>query len=162
MVLSSDVAVCVRFAVACDPAADPEVVRRLTADVDPGVSRSAAANPACPSEVLETLAAVMPHAVLANPAARETLDSVYRVLKSESSDASDARRALSLLPRLLPRFDTRIDSTWVYIRMVDAHLMMPDGEARACTPLRSARILASTKLQRDAIDLYWSQLTCSP
>jgi hypothetical protein len=48
-------------------------VRRLTADVDPGVSRSAAANPACPSEVLEALAAVMPHAVLANPAASESL-----------------------------------------------------------------------------------------
>jgi hypothetical protein len=90
----------VRGAVAGDVLAAPELVRLLAGDPAARVCAAAVANPACPEDVMVAAVAVMPHAVLANPAAPVTL------LTEQAHSVDGAQRAVvaanpSTPPRVL-------------------------------------------------------------
>ena len=92
-------------------------------------------------------------------AARRTLDSLQSALDPGSATAADGRAAAGALRALLPRLRTTRDSTWAYIRLVDAHLLTGD-QARACSALRTAQSAARTADQREAVRRYDEELGC--
>lgn len=88
-----------------------------------------------------------------------TLDSITKALDPSSADESDARAAVPVLQSLIARLPTGTDSTWAYIRIAEAHLLM-DEVKPACTALRSARITARSMAQAEVINRYTGQLGC--
>ena len=94
-------------------------------------------------------------------AARATLDSVTRLIDPESPNPGVAREALGVLRAVLPRLGTSTDSTWAWIRMAEAHLIL-EQEAPACAALQSARRAATSPDQGRAITNYVGLLGCSP
>ena len=94
-------------------------------------------------------------------AARATLDSVTRLIDPESPNPGVARDALVVLRATLPKLGTSTDSTWAWIRMAEAHLIL-EQEEPACTALRSAKRVATSPDQGRAITNYVGLLGCSP
>jgi cob(I)alamin adenosyltransferase len=66
---------------------------------------------------------------------------------------------VSVVRSLLPRLRSGRDSTWAYIRLIDAGILTGD-QGRACTAVRSARATARSAEQREAIRRYDEQLGC--
>jgi len=93
-------------------------------------------------------------------AARGTLDSLTKALDPGSANDDDARAAIPALRSVLQRLPTPEDSTWAYIRIAEAHLLL-DEVRPACTALRSARGTARTMNQADIITRYSGQLGCA-
>lgn len=93
-------------------------------------------------------------------AARTTLDSLTKALDPGSANDDDARSAIPALRSVLLRLPTPEDSTWAYIRIAEAHLLL-DEVRPACTALRSARGTARTMNQADIITRYSGQLGCA-
>lgn len=93
-------------------------------------------------------------------AARTTLDSLTKALDPGSANDDDARAAIPALRSVLQRLPTPEDSTWAYIRIAEAHLLL-DEVRPACTALRSARGTARTMNQADIITRYSGQLGCA-
>lgn len=93
-------------------------------------------------------------------AARTTLDSLTKALDPGSANDDDARAAIPALRSVLLRLPTPEDSTWAYIRIAEAHLLL-DEVRPACTALRSARVTARTMNQADIITRYSGQLGCA-
>jgi serine/threonine-protein kinase len=93
-------------------------------------------------------------------AARTTLDSLTKALDPGSATDDDARSAIPALRSVLLRLPTAEDSTWAYIRIAEAHLLL-DEVRPACTALRSARGTARTMNQADIITRYSGQLGCA-
>ncbi len=93
-------------------------------------------------------------------AARTTLDSLTKALDPGSASDDDARAAIPALRSVLLRLPTPEDSTWAYIRIAEAHLLL-DEVRPACTALRSARGTARTMNQADIITRYSGQLGCA-
>jgi len=93
-------------------------------------------------------------------AARTTLDSLTKALDPGSANDEDARAAIPALRNVLLRLPTPEDSTWAYIRIAEAHLLL-DEVRPACTALRSARGTARTMNQADIITRYSGQLGCA-
>ena len=60
----------------------------------------------------------------------------------------------------LLRLPTGADSTWAFIRIAEAHLML-DEVKPACTALRSARTTARTMNQAEVINRYSGTLGCA-
>jgi hypothetical protein len=60
---------------------------------------------------------------------------------------------------VLPRLATARDSSWAYLRLLEAQALNGDVRA-ACASLRSARATARTKRQREAIAGADAELTC--
>jgi serine/threonine-protein kinase len=92
-------------------------------------------------------------------AARATLDSLTKALDPSNADEADARAAVPVLRALLPRLVNATDSTWAFIRMAEAHLLLEEVKP-ACTALRSARASANSMNQADVINRYAGQLRC--
>jgi serine/threonine-protein kinase len=92
-------------------------------------------------------------------AARATLDSLTKALDPSNADEADARAAVPVLRALLPRLVNATDSTWAFIRMAEAHLLLEEVKP-ACTALRSARASANSMNQADVINRYAGQLGC--
>ena len=93
-------------------------------------------------------------------AARNTLDSLTKALDPSSANDDDARAAIPALRNVLVRLPSPEDSTWAYIRIAEAHLLL-DEVRPACTALRSARGTARTMNQADIITRYSGQLGCA-
>jgi eukaryotic-like serine/threonine-protein kinase len=93
-------------------------------------------------------------------AARSTLDSLTKALDPGTANDDDARAAVPALRNVLLRLPTPEDSTWAYIRIAEAHLLL-DEVRPACTALRSARGTARTMNQADIITRYSGQLGCA-
>jgi len=93
-------------------------------------------------------------------AARNTLDSLTKALDPSSANDDDARAAIPALRNVLLRLPSPEDSTWAYIRIAEAHLLL-DEVRPACTALRSARGTARTMNQADIITRYSGQLGCA-
>lgn len=91
--------------------------------------------------------------------ARNTLDSITNTLDPTESDDAAARAAIPVLRSLLLRLPTGTDSTWAFIRIAEAHLVLDEVKA-ACTALRSARATARTMNQAEAINRYTGMLGC--
>ncbi|MBL0938787.1 MAG: serine/threonine protein kinase [Gemmatimonadaceae bacterium] len=93
-------------------------------------------------------------------AARNTLDSLTKALDPGSADEETARAAIPALRAVLVRLPTPEDSTWAFIRIAEAHLLL-DEVRPACTALRSARASARTMNQADIITRYSGQMGCA-
>ncbi|HEY0928774.1 MAG TPA: serine/threonine-protein kinase [Gemmatimonas sp.] len=108
-----------------------------------------------------------PAAPSAEPGARSpmathalnTLDSITKALDPSSADEAAARAAVPMLQSIIARLPTGTDSTWAYIRIAEAHLLM-DEVKPACTALRSARTVARSMAQAEVINRYTGQLGC--
>lgn len=92
--------------------------------------------------------------------ARTTLDSITSSLDPTESNDSAARAAIPVLRSILLRLPTGADSTWAFIRIAEAHLML-DEVKPACTALRSARTTARTMNQAEVINRYSGTLGCA-
>lgn len=90
-----------------------------------------------------------------------TLDSITKALDPGSADEGDARAAVPVLKALLPRLTTNTDSTWTYIRIAEAFLLLNEQKP-ACDALRNARNTARSMAQAEIINGYSSQLRCAP
>jgi len=92
---------------------------------------------------------------------RRTLDSLTKVLDPETADAAVVRTAVPALRALLGRLTSVDDSTWAYIRIAEAHLLI-DEVRPACAALRSAQAVARNMTQAEVITGYPGRLGCSP
>jgi serine/threonine-protein kinase len=92
--------------------------------------------------------------------ARRTLDSITNTLDPTESDEGVARAAIPVLKSILALLPTGTDSTWAYIRMAEAHLVMSEVKP-ACAALRNARGTARTPNQAEAINRYTGMLGCA-
>ncbi len=90
-----------------------------------------------------------------------TLDSITKVLDPSTANEATARAAVPILQTLVARLPTGTDSTWAYIRIAEAHLLM-DEVRPACTALRLARGTARSMAQAEVINRYTGQLGCVP
>lgn len=79
-------------------------------------------------------------------------DSVQDVLRDDASGEAEARAAIPVLERLLPRMANAADSTWTYLALVNAHGQAGSPSTRACTALRNAQRLAATTAQRAMVN----------
>ncbi len=82
-----------RAAAAAQPGLEPEVFFTLAHDPDPRVCAAVAHNPACPADLLGELLALVPEAVLANPATPAAL-----LAAGSRIDARDLRTAVAANP----------------------------------------------------------------
>lgn len=89
------------------------------------------------------------------------LDSITRELDPAMGEPSAATvtAALSALRALMPKLQTASDSTWAYIRVLEAH-MLRDDERSACVALQAANRLAGTMKQAEVLRGYEGMLTC--
>lgn len=92
--------------------------------------------------------------------ARVTLDSLTKALDPSDANEGTAQAAIPMLRTVLLRLPTAEDSTWAYIRIAEAHLLL-DEVKNACTALRSARGSARTMNQAEIINRYTGQLGCA-
>jgi len=93
--------------------------------------------------------------------ARASLDSISRELDPSMGDPSAATvtAALSALRALMPKLTTADDSTWAYIRVLEAHLLR-DDERSACSALQAASRMARTMRQAEIVRGYEGSLSC--
>nr|MCU0627262.1 protein kinase [Gemmatimonadaceae bacterium] len=80
--------------------------------------------------------------------ARRTLDSLTRALDPAHADEATARTAVARLGTILPYLGSATDSTWGYVRLLEADLLL-DDQRGACRALASARRLATSRAQRE-------------
>jgi eukaryotic-like serine/threonine-protein kinase len=114
------------------------------------------ATPAAPPASAPPAGGISP----AGASARATLDSITKALDPTESDPEGAREAIPILRSILLRLPTGTDSTWAFIRIAEAHLML-DETRPACAALRSARATARTMNQAEAINRYTGTLGCA-
>jgi serine/threonine-protein kinase len=117
-----------------------------------GATTGARPAPAAPTEPAGARSPMATHAL-------NTLDSITKALDPSSADEASARAAVPVLQSLIARLPTGTDSTWAYIRIAEAHLLM-DEVKPACTALRSARTVARSMAQAEVINRYTGQLGC--
>lgn len=125
---------------------------RPTANLATTAPGGAATVPAPPAPAPRTIAD-------GGASARRTLDSITTALDPTTADADAARAATGALRALLPRLTTAGDSTWAYVRLVEANLLAGD-QAPACAAVRAAQGTARTAAQREAVRKYDAQLGC--
>lgn len=73
--------------------------------------------------------------------------------------AATVTAALSALRALMPKLTTADDSTWAYIRVLEAHLLR-DDERSACSALQAASRMARTMRQAEIVRGYEGSLSC--
>jgi serine/threonine-protein kinase len=104
-----------------------------------------------PPVVANPLPAAEPPAPVVDEEALVRLDSLQEVLRADESGEVEARAAIPVLERLLPRMTNAKDSTWTYLALVNAHGQAGSPTTRACTALRNAQRLAATAQQRTMV-----------
>jgi hypothetical protein len=92
--------------------------------------------------------------------ARTTLDSITKSLDPTDSDETAARGAIATLRSIMLRLPTATDSTWAYIRIAEAYLIV-DEVKPACAALRSARGVARSMNQAEVINRYFGTMGCA-
>ncbi|WP_053334628.1 serine/threonine-protein kinase [Gemmatimonas phototrophica] len=92
--------------------------------------------------------------------ARTTLDSITKSLDPTDSSDEQARAAISTLRSIILRLPTSTDSTWAYIRIAEAYLIV-DELKPACAALRSARGVARSMNQAEVINRYFGTMGCA-
>lgn len=140
-------------AAAAPAGATPAGATPATANATPNKATASPASPASstPSTTTGTPAATR---------ALATLDSITKALDPASADENAARAAIPVLQSIIARLPTGTDSTWAYIRIAEAHLLM-DEVRPACTALRAARTSARSMAQAEVINRYTGQLGCT-
>jgi hypothetical protein len=92
---------------------------------------------------------------------RRALDSLTKVLDPGGTDPASVRAAILALNAVLRQLATPTDSTWAYIRLAEAHMLLNQNQS-ACAALLRARAVGGSTNQSLVISRYTGQLRCAP
>lgn len=148
-------------AVRSSTSSSPSPAPAGTAPGTPATTTGTGAPPAAPAPAAANTPTTATGGALSPAAqsARKTLDSITNTLDPTESDEGAARSAIPVLRSIMARLPSGTDSTWAYIRIAEAHLVLGE-QTPACGALRSAKATARTMNQAEAINRYTGMLGC--